>query len=66
MAAQVVVEDFVEDGPAHGGVDDAVEDGAVALAVWGGAEDAAAEGGAVEGSWGALGWCGGRARWLWL
>ena len=71
VPAQVVGEDLVEYGPAHGGVDDGVQDGAVALSGGAAAEDAAAEGGAVEGSLGCLCWggvggglvCG---LWLWL
>ena len=50
VAADIVVEDPGSDGPAYGGVHDAVQDRAVAFAVGAGAEDAAAEGGAVEGS----------------
>ena len=58
MPAEVVGQDFIEYSPAHGGVDDPVQDRAVAFSGRAAAEDAAAEGGAVEwslGCWTGLG-----------
>lgn len=48
MAEEVIVQDLIENGPSHSGVDDAIQHSSIASSLFTAAEDTAAENCTVE------------------